>query len=101
MNPNTKRKTNAAMNAIKNFFQFIISFVKVLVECARSEVLHRKIAGRCRSQIFARNDGFPTPSPLASLTARKPSFLETATQVRAKEQHPRPPLDFSPLKVCC
>jgi hypothetical protein len=26
MNPNTKRKTNAAMNAIKNFFQFIISF---------------------------------------------------------------------------
>src|SRR4029450_12406232 len=34
-------------------------------------------------------------------TARKRSLLESAVQARATEQHPHPPLDFSPSEVCC
>src|SRR5437879_11930506 len=73
---------------IHNFFplRFLLSPIK-------PAHFYRKPTRRCRSKISCKQGARVSRH---ALTARRPSLLESATRVRAKGQHPRRLLVFSP-----
>ena len=52
-------KPNAATNAMKNFFQFIIFFPLKFAESPHARSLHRKMGLQCRSQIWGKGERLP------------------------------------------
>src|SRR6266704_2061734 len=86
-------KIQAAMNAKKNFFQFIIVSVEVLLTPKQSWHVHVKWQSICRYKLQLPCSFDTTPArPRRDSGAQ----IQSAILARAKAQHRHQPWDFSP-----